>query len=107
MTKIILLLILLVVSIAIIYFSRKFQQKSWFRRVDRLIGIPLIAVLVTWGVYEIVSGEGSFFFINLKPLYNVTREQAPFLFWFYVFAKFFFAFLFAVRVKQLYGKKTA
>ena len=106
MAKISILLILLGLSVAIIYLSGKLEQKSWFRRVDRFIGIPVIAVLVGWGVYEIVSGEASFFFINLKPLYNVTREQAPLLFWFYAFAKLFFAFLFAVRVKQLYGKKT-
>ena len=107
MAKISILLILLGLSVAIIYLSGKLEQKSWFRQIDRLLGIPVIAVLISWGVYEIISGEGSFFFINLKPLNNVTREQAPVLFWFCACAKFFFAFLFAVRVKQLYGKKTA
>jgi hypothetical protein len=106
MEKTILLLLLVGVSIAIIYLAKRLEQKECFKRVDRLIGIPIILLLLSWGFFEMVTGDASFFFINLKPLVNVTREQTPVLFWFYVFAKFFFAFLFAVRVKQLYGKKT-
>ena len=105
MGKIVLLLFLVVLSIALIYFSKRFEQQKWFKRVDRIIGIPVILILLGWGVFEIVSGQASFFVINLKPLYNTTIEENPILYWFYVFAKFYFAFLFIIRVRQLYGKK--
>jgi cytochrome bd-type quinol oxidase subunit 1 len=105
MEKIILLLLLVILSIGLIYFSKRFEQQKWFTRIDRIIGIPVILILVGWGVFEIVSGQASFFVINLKPLYNTTMDDNPFMFWFYVFAKFYFAFLFIIRVRQLYGKK--
>jgi len=105
MEKIILLLLLVFLSIGLIYFSKRFEQQKWFKLVDRIIGIPVILILVGWGVFEIVSGQASFFVINLKPLYNTTIEENPFMYWFYVFAKFYFASLFIIRVKQLYGKR--
>ncbi|UCF65604.1 MAG: hypothetical protein JSW33_07150 [bacterium] len=106
MEKIIILLTLIVLSIAMIHLARRLEQKTWFKKIDLILGVVIILVLVAWGLLEILSDKASFFLINLKPLNNINQEQNPALFWMYVFAKFYFAFLFMVMVKRIYSNKS-
>jgi len=105
MEKIIILLLLVILSLSLIYLVKRLERKVWFKKIDRLIGIPIILVLIAWGSLEIYTGDASFFLINLKPLLNTTRQQNPELFWFYVTAKFYFAFLFIVMLRKIYRRR--